>query len=488
MDGVVRRLDAAATVDAAVLDTARFGFDRASPHRSARRVLHFTQGFALLGLLAAAIWAGVAHPALTFEVLHYSALVFFGCAIFWRLAAAANLAPLLWRISDRAEAPTYTILCPLYREANVVAALSAALERLDYPVEALEVKFLVESDDLETIAAARAAAGASHFDLVIVPACVPRTKPKALNVGLALARGDYLVVYDAEDRPPPQQLRAALAAFDDGGADLACVQAPLSIDNADVSWIAGQFAAEYAIQFREMLPFLAQHGLPLPLGGTSNHFRTEALRAVGGWDPYNVTEDADVGYRLARDGWRAGVIGPPTCEEAPITLGAWLNQRTRWIKGHLQTWLVLMRNPLRTAAEMGWGAFASMQLVLGGGLLAAFVHGPLAFVVLTAMFSHFNLSPLDFILALSGYCVAVFAALTACALSNSLTHARAALTMPLYWPLSTLAAVRALWELLARPHYWSKTAHGVSPRDRYRFPSPPIRHGSEAKVARRGRA
>jgi cellulose synthase/poly-beta-1,6-N-acetylglucosamine synthase-like glycosyltransferase len=169
-----------------------------------------------------------------------------------------------------------------------------------------------------------------------------------------------------------------LAAFEDGGERLACVQAPLSIDNAEVTWIARQFAAEYAIQFREMLPLLAHLDLPLPLGGTSNHFRTQTLRDIGGWDPFNVTEDADLGYRLARAGYRAGVIGPPTMEEAPITFGAWFNQRTRWIKGHMQTWLVLMRDPVRTAREMGLGAFASMQIVFATGLVAAFAHGPLA--------------------------------------------------------------------------------------------------------------
>jgi len=179
----------------------------------------------------------------------------------------------------------------------------------------------------------------------------------------------------------------------------------------------------------------------------------------------NVTEDADLGYRLARDGYSSGVIGPPTWEEAPITLGAWLNQRTRWIKGHMQTWLVLMRDPIRTAREMGLGAFASMQLMLATGVIAAFAHGPLAFILLIAALSPYDLlGREDFILALCGYSVAIFAALTACALSNTLSHARAALTMPFYWPLSTIAACRALVELVFRPHHWSKTAHGVSPR------------------------
>lgn len=183
------------------------------------------------------------------------------------------------------------------------------------------------------------------------------------------------------------------------------------------------------------------------------------------WDPVNVTEDADLGYRLARERLRAGIIATPTYEEAPITFAAWRAQRTRWIKGHLQTWLVLMRNPFRTARDMGLAAFASMQLVLAGGLIAAFAHGPLAFVVLTAALTPYDLlGPMGLAFALAGYCVAVFAALTATALSGDLSHARAAPTMPFYWPLASIAAYGALIALFLRPHHWAKTAHGVSLR------------------------
>jgi cellulose synthase/poly-beta-1,6-N-acetylglucosamine synthase-like glycosyltransferase len=369
---------AAAELSAAQLDEARLGFHRADPQRSAKRVFHFTQliAFALIGF--GLIWSFRTAPGPSFSILHIAALLLFAIAIAARLCAAAWLTPFLSRLADPVVCPTYTILCPLYREANVVVDLVAALEALDYPRAAIDAKLLIESDDEETLSAALEAAHAAHIEVVVIPSCAPRTKPKALNAGLARARGDFVAVYDAEDRPHPQQLRAALAAFEDGGARVACVQAPLVIDNPGASWIARQFAAEYAIQFREMLPLLARLRLPLPLGGSSNHFRTQALRAVGGWDPYNVTEDADLGYRLASNGYRTGVIAPPTYEEAPTTFGAWLKQRTRWIKGHMQTWLVLMRNPIRTAREMGLTAFAAMQLILLGGIVASFAHGPLA--------------------------------------------------------------------------------------------------------------
>jgi cellulose synthase/poly-beta-1,6-N-acetylglucosamine synthase-like glycosyltransferase len=162
---------------------------------------------------------------------------------------------------------------------------------------------------------------------------------------------------------------------------------------------------------------------------------------------------------------RAGVIAPPTYEEAPVTFAAWRAQRTRWIKGHLQTWLVLMRNPFRASREMGLRAFAATQLVLGGGLAAAFAHGPLALIVMVAALSPYNLlTPVDFTLALTGYCVAAFAALSAAALSGDVSHVRAAPTMPFYWPLATIAAWCALFELVFRPHHWAKTTHGVSVR------------------------
>jgi cellulose synthase/poly-beta-1,6-N-acetylglucosamine synthase-like glycosyltransferase len=463
MDGATRLNATRSDVSDEELASACLGFHRAHKSRSARYVLHFWQIIAGVLFFTAFVWSGYFAPGATITALHVSALVLFGITVLWRLFAAANLTPILGRLAAPDIHPTYTILCPLYRETAVFDDLLRALDRLDYPKDRLDIKLLVEADDPQTVDLALAAA-APHIEVLIIPAAAPRTKPKALNVGLARARGAFVAVFDAEDRPHPQQLLAALAAFEDGGRRMACVQAPLVVDNQEASWIARQFAAEYAIQFREILPLLAKLGLPLPLGGTSNHFRTDILKACGGWDPHNVTEDADLGYRLAREGYHAGVIGPPTREEAPITLGAWLNQRARWIKGHLQTWLVLMRNPFRTAHEMGLKAFLSMQLVLGGGLLAALVHGPLAFFVLVAMFSHYNLQPIDFILTLSGYCVAIFAALTASALSGNLSHARAAFTMPFYWPLSTLAALRAAVELLIRPHHWSKTTHGVSPR------------------------
>ncbi|MET0183548.1 MAG: glycosyltransferase [Caulobacterales bacterium] len=436
------------------------------PDRSAHRTLTWTQAV-LLGVLAFVfVEALVSDWRITLTLIYILAAFIFTLSIAWRLLAAAAA---LARAPTRMEAlltglPRYTVICPLRREAAVLAELIAALDRIDYPRASLQILIVLEEDDAETRAAFEALKLAPPYQAVLVPLEGPPTKPKALNFALQAASGEFSVVYDAEDRPHPQQLRAALAAFKHA-PNIACVQAPLLIDNTEASWISAQFAAEYAIQFGVILPFLAQLKLPMPLGGTSNHFRTNILREIGGWDSYNVTEDADLGYRLAAHGYNINVIQHPTFEEAPITVRAWINQRTRWIKGHLQTWLVLMRNPFRTYAELGFRGFGAMQLVLAGGLLAAFAHGPLALLLLVTTFTPINLlGPQDIALTVFGLATAFYANLVSAVATRDLRVIGAAATMPFYWPLTTIAAWMALFDLITRPHYWAKTTHGLSAR------------------------
>ena len=247
--------------------------------------------------------------------------------------------------------PRYTVLVPVYREANVIGELMRNLGALDYPAEKLEVLVLLESDDTETIEAARAAQPPATVRLVIVPDAQPKTKPKACNVGLFLARGELLVIYDAEDRPDPQQLRKAVAAFEQAGEKTICMQARLRYWNYTTNVLTRMFSLEYGYWFGTMLPGLDRLGLPIPLGGTSNHFRVPQLRELIGWDPHNVTEDADLGLRAAVEGYRVGVIDSDTEEEACAEVRPWIRQRTRWIKGYMQTALV------HTAlAACGWCA------------------------------------------------------------------------------------------------------------------------------------
>lgn len=378
------------------------------------------------------------------------------------------------RIADH-ELPIYTIICPLYREAGVVDNLIAALRALDYPPEKLDVKLVLEFDDHETQRALAQLELGPPFTIVTAPPIGPRTKPKALNVALPFARGSFTVVYDAEDVPEPDQLRHAFAAFKAADGKLACVQASLTIDNTTDSWLARMFTASYAGQFDAFLPGLAALRLPFPLGGSSNHFRTAVLRRVGGWDPYNVTEDADLGIRLHRLGYRCAALSSATYEEAPARFRPWLRQRTRWYKGWMQTWQVHMRRPVRLVGELGFGGAVTFQLFLACNVLAALVHpifmAGLGYSLLAN--SLLGTAPLQAIGAMDS--APVFAATLLCGYLSTiildviglkrrrlLAHAWVLVLTPLYWFLLSLAAWRALFQLLYDPQRWEKTEHGLA--------------------------
>jgi glycosyltransferase XagB len=272
--------------------------------------------------------ARIVSVALASVFLAWTGLRVLGAASAWQRWRTARLRP--------NELPVYTIIVALYDEAAAAPGLVAALRRLDYPPEKLDIKLALEPDDVRTRVALDLLGLGPPFEIVLAPEVGPRTKPKALNAALALARGTFTAVFDAEDRPAPDQLHRALDAFLAERETMACVQARLTIDNTDDGWLARLFTAEYAGLFDVLLPGLARRRLPLPLGGSSNHFRTAALRAVGGWDAYNVTEDADLGMRLARYGYGVAVIGSTTYEEAPARIAPWLRQRTRWFKGWMR--------------------------------------------------------------------------------------------------------------------------------------------------------
>jgi len=369
--------------------------------------------------------------------------------------------------------PVYTVIAALYREASSVGGLLSAIERLDYPPEKLDVIIAVEADDPETPAAIAARVTRVPITVVSVPAAGPRTKPKALNVALPFARGTFTVIYDAEDRPEPNQLRRALQAFHAAGDGLACVQARLCIDNTADSWLARYYTAEYAGQFDVFLPGLAALGLPLPLGGSSNHFHTATLREIGGWDPYNVTEDADLGMRLARFGYRSEMIDSTTYEEAPAYFGPWLRQRTRWFKGWMQTWLVHMRQPRQLLRDLRLTGFVAFQLMVGGNALAALVH-PLfmAALIYTCTTSSEIWRSDDAAITvvgavyattvIVGYLSSAFLGWLGLARRGLLASAWVLLLTPLHWLLLSLAAWRAVYQLVVAPYAWEKTEHGLA--------------------------
>ena len=433
------------------------------PEFSARWGLNAKQRvFGLLLIIGYGVWLYFA-ATLALKALAIAIAIGFALVIAMRwwtvIAKLGRKPPAPARRLRNDELPMLTILAPLYREAEVVSNLIAAISRLDYPAWRLDVKLLVEADDPETIAAIEALQLPAYFEVIPVPPGAPRTKPKALNYALAFARGEIIAIFDAEDLPDPGQPRAAVEAFLRGPRNLAVVQAPLQVHNGKASWISAQFALEYAIQFHVWLPLLAQLKLPIPLGGTSNYFRRDRLAQVGGWDAWNVTEDADIGMRLARFGYVAGMVTQPTLEEAPMSWRQWRNQRTRWMKGHLQTWLVLNRHPLRAMQDMGVINYLSTHLTLGGGLLASVFHAPLYLWIAANLLVSQSIEPWHWIMFVLGYASAI-----ASALASGSRHARPwiLLTMLAYWPLQSWAMLRALVELQFRPHFWAKTQHGVS--------------------------
>jgi cellulose synthase/poly-beta-1,6-N-acetylglucosamine synthase-like glycosyltransferase len=423
---------------------------------------------ASIGVMALAI--GTLAPAATLLTIEVSLATLFLSWLGLRLAGVFVAAPMLKPLPyvPPETLPTYSIIAALYREAASVDGLLRAIERRDYPPEKLDVILAVEVDDEETQAAIAKRTSRMPVTVVTVPAAGPRTKPKALNVALPFARGTFTVIYDAEDRPEPDQLRHALEGFRAGGERLACVQARLCIDNTDDSWLTRLFTAEYAAQFDVFLGGLAAFHLPLPLGGSSNHFRTAILRKIGAWDPYNVTEDADLGMRLARFGYRSGLIASTTYEEAPAALGPWLRQRTRWLKGWMQTWGVHMREPLRLKRELGLPGFLSVQLIVGGNVLAALVH-PLftAALIYAAMQDTSLWLPAIYgSSALCGYIASAALGWLGLARRGLLTKAWALLLTPLHWLLLSLAAWRALYQLIVSPYTWEKTTHGLAKSSR----------------------
>jgi glycosyltransferase XagB len=305
------------------------------------------------GLITGAL---ILAPRTAMEVCALSLSLFFLLAIALRFAAVLNLAfpgarRKRRRLLSDAELPRYTVFVPLFKEVEILPHLANALARLDYPAAKLDIKIVLEEVDASTIEAASKLAFPGNVDLIVVPDRLPRTKPKALNYALQFATGDLAVIYDAEDRPEPDQLRKAATRFHRASADVACLQARLDYFNASENWLSRQFTIEYATLFRGLLPLLSRFGLPLPLGGTSNHFRIGVLRALGAWDPFNVTEDADLGMRLHRAGYRVETLDSTTYEEACCQSVPWIKQRTRWLKGWMQTFGVHMRSPLTHAAR-----------------------------------------------------------------------------------------------------------------------------------------
>lgn len=372
---------------------------------------------------------------------------------------------------DDEDLPVYTVLVPMYKEPDVLPILAHALRRLDYPTSKLDVKLVLEADDIDTIEAAKALGLEAFFEIIRVPPSQPKTKPKACNYALQFARGQMLTIYDAEDKPEPDQLKRAVAAFRKSPADVACIQARLNYYNADENWLTRMFTLEYTLWFDFYLPALETLRIPIPLGGTSNHFRLDILRKVHAWDPYNVTEDADLGVRLTQQGYRVSVVNSTTFEEANVSIPNWIRQRSRWLKGYMQTWLVHMRDPVQLYRSTGFRGFWGFQLFVGGTFFTALV-APLMWlsyglwiVAGSKFFDPFfppALLYMSLLNLLLGNGFLIYMTLVAAFKRDYFRLAPYALTVPFYWLLQSVAAYKGLWQLIRNPFYWEKTTHGIS--------------------------
>lgn len=367
--------------------------------------------------------------------------------------------------------PTYTILIPAYNEPEIVADLIANMHALEYPKDKIQVLLLLEADDDVTIQAAHGLDDDPMVTVVLVPPADPRTKPKACNYGLSFATGDIITIYDAEDAPDPLQLRRVAVAFAESDDDVVCVQGKLSFHNATENLLTEWFTADYGIWFGFLLPGIMASRSPIPLGGTSNHFRHSLLDEIGSWDPYNVTEDADLGVRIAARGYRTAVLDSVTMEEANVDGINWIRQRSRWYKGYMQTWLVHMRHPVQLWRTLGPVGTYRFTLLMAGTPLIACIN--MIFWIILALwitgeptriaelfsgpFYHLALISLIF-----GNTATIYMNVIAVREDGRAGLLRSALLSPFYWLMMSVAAIKGMWQLITSPSYWEKTVHGLA--------------------------
>jgi glycosyltransferase XagB len=439
----------------------------------------------LFAILAFALGAANIH-ALTC-VASLALWLLFSASIALRSAAAvAHKDDVRPKMLSDDELPVYTVVAAVYREADVIHELVRALDALDYPKSKLDIKLVAERRDKETLSRILGMRLPAHYELVVAPPGEPSTKPRALNIALATARGDLMAVYDAEDAPSPNQLRLAASRFAaDRGLD--CLQARITIRNADDSWLSTMFAAEYAVLFDLINPGLCALELPIALGGTSNHFRLASLIAAGRWDEWNVAEDADLGIRLARFGYTVRSLNSDTSEEAPHEFLNWFRQRVRWQKGWMQTCIVHSREPVRLLASLGRPQALSGAILIFGSVLSALFWPAFALDTLIRAIEAGRggasawreaTDVFVYILALAGIWSMAVPAIVAAKLRRLNLTAKDLALAPLYYLLVSLASWTAILDLAMRPHFWAKTEHG-----RTRRPAPPLA-AAEVRVLR----
>ncbi len=470
-----------------------------SPDQSAVKVLYPKQKYFIIGAIGAVTVAAVINPLVTFMVLF--AAISIGYFIVnpikiyisirgfkgGRAPTRITRGEMLWTRDE--DFPVYTVLIPVFREASILANNMRNMYHLNYPKDKLDIKILMEERDEETINEAKALGlfGSIEkyvegipkeeysdflkiFDPIIIPGAKVTTKPRACNYGLLRARGELCVIYDAEDNPDPDQLRKAAIVFLRSPEEVVCLQSKLNFYNADENIITKWFSIEYSNWYEFYLQGLDWIDAPMPLGGTSNHFRRSGLDELGRWDPYNVTEDADLGIRLSRKKLKTELIDSTTLEEATITPKAWIVQRSRWYKGYLQTYLVHMREPRKIYRDLGWKRFVKFQLTFGTSAFIPLIN-PILWVILAVTYAapaYFGwlvpsyLGPICLFNLTIGNLAYLTIYVASCLRLKKYRYIPYALTMPVYWALMSFASWRGFFQLIRNPYHWDKTKHGVS--------------------------
>lgn len=374
---------------------------------------------------------------------------------------------------DEQSLPKYTILCPLYREWSVLPQFMKAISDLDYPKDRIQVLLLLEEDDEKTIAEVRQMFIPTYFEILIVPESMPKTKPKASNYGLTRATGDMVVIYDAEDVPDPLQLKKSVAAFRRLPGKVKCIQAKLNFYNPHQNILTRVFTAEYSLWFDLVLTGLQSIKAPIPLGGTSNHFRKKDLISLKGWDSFNVTEDCDLGMRIAKRGYTTAIINSVTLEEANSSPLNWFRQRTRWVKGYIQTYLVHMRRPDHFVKHWRDPHVITFQLVVGGKVMSLLIN-PIMWILTICYFAFrpqigtqiesFFPAPILYMGVFSlifGNFLYMYYYMIGCAKREQYDLIKYVFLVPIYWLAMSLAAFVSWFKLITAPHHWSKTKHGL---------------------------
>ena len=462
----------AASVDPLELSHRRPDWSASQPMTRAQKIVS-------VALLAALILAFVFFPWKTARGLIAVCTLFYVIMTLYKFVVIrASLSPrAILRFSAEEIAgqeprawPLFSILVPMYKEPETVKQMVASLAAMDYPADKKDVQILLEADDAVTLTAARALTMPPGFRVTEIPESFPRTKPKACNIGLYLAKGDYLVIYDAEDLPEKDQLKKAVMAFESSPAEVACIQSRLNYYNPRQNLLTRWFTAEYSAWFDLQLPGLAALGAVIPLGGTSNHFRIKILQELMGWDAYNVTEDCDLGVRLGRAGYTTRMLETTTWEEACSNVSFWIKQRTRWQKGYIQTWFVHMREPVKLIKELGVVNFMHYQLLIGGVTFSVLVN-PVFWLMALVWFVFrpegvAQLFPGP-VFAAGAVClflgnfVFVYVNLLGCCKRKNDDLMWWALLTPVYWVLMSYSGWRAFIQFFRDPFVWEKTQHGM---------------------------